>query len=363
MKRRIAAIMAADIAGFARLVAEDEEETLRQLESHRTVFDDDVTRHGGRVFNTAGDAVLAEFRSAVEAVRCAIAVQEKIRSLNLGYPIHRQMHFRIGITVGDVVERRGDLLGGGVNIAARLEAIADPGGVCISSSVYEQVSNKLSARFADIGLQEIKNIPSPVHAYALAVSDEADRPMRSGATRSVRDAPEPTAAGEGVAPIYMGAYSRPAVDRYIGSYLTLRPAFTAPDRLVAYRTDITWDAGWPSLRFQEHDRPDAVYANRGRIYVSTSSQHIYLVSTARGAVRMIVVSQLDEMGVMRGLVATLNKQRAFFTPVAAPIVYARKEDFSNIAMGHIEPANAAFAGYKKLLDETVQQGYARVVIP
>jgi adenylate cyclase len=172
MKRKIAAIFAADIAGYSRLVAEDEEETLRRLASYRLVTDDFIARGGGRIFNTAGDAVLAEFPSAVEAVRCAIDIQESLRTRNMAYPPSRQMAFRIGITIGDVVERDGDLLGDGVNIAARLEGLAEVGGICISRAVHEQVANKLSVQFADIGAQEVKNIPTPVHAYMVAMRRE-----------------------------------------------------------------------------------------------------------------------------------------------------------------------------------------------
>jgi class 3 adenylate cyclase len=172
MKRKIAAIFAADIAGYSRLVAEDEEETLRRLASYRQVTDDFIARYGGRIFNTAGDAVLAEFPSAVEAVRCAIDIQESLRTRNMAYPASRQMSFRIGITIGDVVERDGDLLGDGVNIAARLEGLAEVGGICISRAVHEQVANKLSVQFADIGAQEVKNIPTPVHAYLVAMRRE-----------------------------------------------------------------------------------------------------------------------------------------------------------------------------------------------
>src|SRR3974390_1141004 len=130
MKRKIAAIFAADVAGYSRLSAEDEEETLRRLASYRAVMDDFIARAGGRIFNTAGDAVLAEFPSAVEAVRCAIDIQESLRTRNMAYPPSRQMSFRIGITIGDGVERDGDLLGDGVNIAARLEGRAPGGGIC-----------------------------------------------------------------------------------------------------------------------------------------------------------------------------------------------------------------------------------------
>ncbi|PJG50819.1 addiction module protein [Bradyrhizobium forestalis] len=192
MKRKIAAIFAADIAGYSRLVAEDEEETLRRLASYREVVDDFIAKAGGRIFNTAGDAVLAEFPSAVDAVRCAIDIQESLRTRNMAYPPSRQMSFRIGITIGDVVERDGDLLGDGVNIAARLEGLAEVGGICVSRAVHEQVANKLSVQFADIGAQEVKNIPTPVHAYMVAMRREDrsySKPQVKKAASKVATAP------------------------------------------------------------------------------------------------------------------------------------------------------------------------------
>src|SRR5580693_476231 len=172
MKRKIAAVMAADIAGYGQLVAEDAEETQRRLESYRAVFEDFVSRSSGRIVRAPGNAILAEFSSAVEAVRCAIDVQESLRTRNLAYPPSRLMRFRIGITIGDVVEQGGDLLGDGVNVAARLQGLAEVGGICISRAVHEQVANKLSVQFADIGAQEVKNIPTPVHAYMVAMRRE-----------------------------------------------------------------------------------------------------------------------------------------------------------------------------------------------
>ena len=195
MKRKIAAIMAADIAGYSRLVAEDEEETLRRLAAYRSVFEDFVARASGRIFNTAGDAVLSEFPSAVEAVRCAIDIQESLRTRNLAYPPSRQMNFRIGITVGDVVERDGDLLGDGVNIAARLEGLAEPGGICVSRSVYEQVANKLSVQFADIGEQQVKNIPTAIHAYIVAMAQSHE--LAGGKKTKARFAARGGDAGRG----------------------------------------------------------------------------------------------------------------------------------------------------------------------
>ena len=172
MRRKIAAILVAHIADYGRLVADDEEETLRRMASCRSTIDDFIAIAGGRIFNTAGDAFLAEFPSAVEAVRCAIDIQESLRTRNLAYPDSRQMSYRIGIGIGDVVEREGDLLGDGVNIAARLEGLAEVGGICISRAVHEQVTDKLSARFIDIGARKVKNIPAPVHAYIVATWDD-----------------------------------------------------------------------------------------------------------------------------------------------------------------------------------------------
>jgi len=191
VKRKIAAILSADVAGYSRLVAEDEEETLRRLNAYQGVFQDHISRAGGRIFNTAGDAVLAEFPSAVDAVRCAIDVQESLRTRNLAYPQSRQMAFRMGLTIGDVVEQvGGDLLGDGVNVAARLQTLAKPGGICISKAMYDAVANKLSVRFIDLGAHELKNIPTPVNAYSVQLEDvksgddAAAAPSRASPARS-----------------------------------------------------------------------------------------------------------------------------------------------------------------------------------
>jgi len=161
----------------------------------------------------------------------------------------------------------------------------------------------------------------------------------------------------------MGAYTRAAVDHYIGSYLTLRRAFSTPETIVAYRTDISWDPDWPSLLFQEHDRPDAPYSHRGRLYIPAASMFIHLVSLTKGAMRMIVVSQLDRVGEMRGLITTLNKQGAMFVPVATPIVYVRNDGVSAESLGEISPGHERYEAYQKLLKDSVSQGYARLVLP
>lgn len=169
--------------------------------------------------------------------------------------------------------------------------------------------------------------------------------------------------GEGgvVAPTYMGAYTRAAVDHYLGSYLTLRPAFSTPQTIVAYRTDIVWDPDWPSLLFQERDRPDAPYSHRGRLYIPASSMFIHLVSLTKGAMRMVMVSQLDRAGEMRGIITTLNKQRAVYVPVATPIVYCKRDAFEPESLGEINARSPHYAGYAASLRETIEQGYARLV--
>jgi class 3 adenylate cyclase len=240
MNRKIAAIFAADVAGYSKLVAEDEEETLRRLASYRAVMDDFIARAGGRIFNTAGDAVLAEFPSAVEAVRCAIDIQESLRTRNMAYPASRQMSFRIGITIGDVVERNGDLLGDGVNIAARLEGIAPVGGICISRTVYEQVANKLSVQFADIGEQQVKNIPTPVHAYKFEMRPDDTRMEASPAKKRAKTASwiVPVAIAAPVAAIAIASVAYLMGERHNGppssppsaSAVATQPSAPAPPR-------------------------------------------------------------------------------------------------------------------------------------
>jgi hypothetical protein len=177
----------------------------------------------------------------------------------------------------------------------------------------------------------------------------------------VRDAPGASAAEWRAAPVYMGAYTRAGVDHYIGSYLTLRPAFSNPTEILAYRTDISWDDAWPSLLFQESDRPDKPFLHRGRLYIPASSMYIHLVSLTKGAMRMVMVSQLEPSGVMRGLITTLHKQGASLVPVSAPIAYVKQAEFSGLKLGQIHAGDVAFGRYRQFIEETTGQGYARLV--
>ena len=165
MERRLAAILAADVVNYSRLIGADEEGTLSTLKSHRSYIDDRVKRHGGKVFGSAGDSLVAEFTSPVEAVRCAVEIQQELKRRNANLPDDGRMLFRIGVNLGDVVAEDGNLLGDGVNVAARLEAEAPPGGICISRQVAEQMAGKVDIIFADAGERLMKNIAKPVQVW------------------------------------------------------------------------------------------------------------------------------------------------------------------------------------------------------
>ena len=165
--RRLAAIVAADVAGYSRLMGLDEVGTAHTLREHRKVTDALVAKHGGQLVKTTGDGVLLEFPSVVDAVECAVAVQAVMAQRNEGVPQDRRMLFRIGINLGDILIEGDDILGDGVNIAARLERIAEAGGICISASAYEQVRGKVPLDFTDLGEQTLKNIARPIRAYAV----------------------------------------------------------------------------------------------------------------------------------------------------------------------------------------------------
>src|SRR5215468_4233345 len=181
--RRLAAIVAADVAGYSRLMGLDEVGTARTLREHRKVTDALVAKHGGRLVKTTGDGVLLEFPSVVDAVECAVAMQEVMAQRNEGLPADRRMLFRIGVNLGDILIEGEDILGDGVNVAARLEGIADPGGICISSSAYDQVRGKVPVEFTDLGEQTLKNIARPVRAYAVGPNANTSRtaPLPSSA--------------------------------------------------------------------------------------------------------------------------------------------------------------------------------------
>jgi adenylate cyclase len=172
VERRLAAILAADVAGYSRLMETDEEGTLQLLKTHRKeLVDPKVTEHRGRIVKTTGDGMLVEFVSIVDAVRCAVDVQRGMAARNTEVPIDRRIEFRIGINVGDIISEADDIYGDGVNIAARLEALAEPGGILVSRVVHDQVRDKLSFGFEDLGEQTVKNIARPIGVHRVSIAE------------------------------------------------------------------------------------------------------------------------------------------------------------------------------------------------
>jgi adenylate cyclase len=190
IQRRLAAILAADIAGYSRLMHEDEAATVRDLKAHQSVVLPMIGRHGGRIIDTAGDGILAEFPSVVGATECAVEIQTVMAERNDSVPESRRMRFRIGINLGDVIHDDTRIYGDGINIAARLEALADPGGMLVSNTVYDQIRSKLPLAFEDLGERQVKNIEQPVRIYRLrtpgASSGAPTTPLRRPAATGRR---------------------------------------------------------------------------------------------------------------------------------------------------------------------------------
>ncbi len=179
VERRLAAVLAADIAGYSRLMGGDEEGTLAQLKSFRkTLVDPGIVAHRGRIVKTTGDGMLVEFASAVDAARCAVEIQREMARRNITVPAELRIEFRIGIHVGDIIIDDNDIFGDGVNIAARLEGIAEPGGVCISNDAHRQIRGKIDVAFDDIGEQSLKNIAEPMRAWHIRLASEPAPAMR-----------------------------------------------------------------------------------------------------------------------------------------------------------------------------------------
>ena len=179
--RKLAAILAADVVGYSRLAGADEDRILARLRALRSdLIDPTIAVHNGRVVKRTGDGAIVEFRSAVDATRCALEIQDAMVERNAGVPDDRRIVFRIGIHVGEIVEEQdGDLMGDGVNIAARLEGVAEPGSVCLSGAAYEQVRDRLKEAFVDLGEQSLKNIARPVRVYRLIAGKNAAAPKTS----------------------------------------------------------------------------------------------------------------------------------------------------------------------------------------
>src|ERR1700746_4064628 len=190
VERRLAAILAVDVAGYSRLMGEDEEGTLAALRAvRRELADPRSTEHRGRIVKTTGDGLLVEFASVVDAVRCAVELQREMIARNAATPAERRIEFRMGINVGDILIADGDIFGDGVNIAARLEALAEPGGICLSAAAHEQVRDRLDIAFDDLGEQQVKNIARPVRTYRVALGASSRAVLPVGTPLPLPDKP------------------------------------------------------------------------------------------------------------------------------------------------------------------------------
>jgi adenylate cyclase len=212
VERRLTTILSADVVGYSRLMGEDETGTLDALKAHREAsIDPEVAAHGGRVVKLMGDGILIEFASVVDAVRCAVEIQKGIAERNAEVPEHQRILFRIGINLADVIVEGDDIYGDGVNIAARLEALAQPGGICISHTVHDQVRKRLDLTYRDLGEQTVKNIAEPVHVYEVDLGPAPRPPWPSGAPRP----PRPESARASIAVLPFDNLSPEAGDSYL----------------------------------------------------------------------------------------------------------------------------------------------------
>ncbi len=176
MERRLAAILAADVVGYSRLMEADEEATLAALKAHRAeLIEPKIAEHGGRIVKLMGDGILAEFPSAVEAVQCAVYIQQGMAARHVDLPEDRLMEFRIGINIGDIIVEGEDIYGDGVNVATRIEALADPGGIQIAAMAHQAICDKLDLAFEDMGEQWVKNIKRPIRSYRVRLPDQMPR--------------------------------------------------------------------------------------------------------------------------------------------------------------------------------------------
>ena len=168
-KRKLSAILSADVVGYSRLMGEDEEATVRTLNKYKEMIFELIERHNGRLVDSPGDNVLAEFASVVDAIKCAVQVQKELKEKNERLPTNRKMDFRIGVNIGDVIQQGDRIYGDGVNVAARIEPFADPGGICVSRTAYDQVKRKLDIEYEYLGEYEVKNIDEPVRIYRVVM--------------------------------------------------------------------------------------------------------------------------------------------------------------------------------------------------
>ena len=329
MERRLAAILAADVVGYSRMMGRDEVGTLDAIRERRhELVAPTIARFEGRIVKLMGDGLLAEFASVVNAIHAAIDIQRAMAERNAARLADAQVLFRIGINLGDIIVEEGDVYGDGVNVAARLQELASPGGVCISRSVRDQIRDKLALTLTDLGDVSVKNILRPVRAFELSLVGDlactaAERPPDPARSAEILSA-NLRAQHPMIADLAYGGYVRPVYGYYEGEYLCVRPAFSDPTKYAVYPMTIEWSDSEGGLRF--FDRNPG-FEQRGIITIPAGAAYIHLVTLEAGSVRLITAHHMPETHTRTlGLVLTLaNPTGRTLTPAAAPILIERTD--------------------------------------
>ncbi|MEO1329692.1 MAG: adenylate/guanylate cyclase domain-containing protein [Pseudomonadota bacterium] len=326
MKRRLAAILVADVVGYTARMERDEAATLEDLQEIRNSFvAPTLERFEGRVVKWMGDGLLAEFASVVNAALAAVEMQRAAADRNTEAPPERRLEFRVGVNLGDVMVEEDDVYGDGVNVAARLQELCRPGGVCISRPVRDQVRDKLGVDLADMGRIELKNVSRPMRVYELRPSgaggDEGDgrgaRPVGIASTT-------PPAERSVIADAVYGGYPRRLVSYYEGRYICARAAFTRPDAYVFYPMTMAWSEAQGALTFEDGNPG---FEQRGVVAMPTGAGFVHLLTLDAGSARLMTVEHMPERrSRMFGMVMTLaNPAGRDLYPAAAPILIERTD--------------------------------------
>ncbi len=309
LKRKLTAILSADVKGYSRLMGDDEEWTVRTLSAYREVIKNLVGQHRGRVVDAPGDNLLAEFASVVDAVQCAVEVQQVLKAKNAMLPENRRMEFRIGINLGDVIEEGDAIYGDGVNIAARMEGLAQPGGICLSGSAYEQIENKLPLQYEYLGEHEVKNIAKPVRVYRAQIEPEA-APLKGAVKKPLGKRVSKAALGIIAVVVVAGAASL--------YQFVLRPSHSQTDVASREKTalplpDLPSIAVLPFVNMSDDPKQDYLADGFAEAIIDGLSKCPYIVVIARNSSftykgKPIKVQQVaDDLGVRHVLEGSVRR--------------------------------------------------------
>lgn len=364
VERKLAAIVAADIVGYSRLMEVDEVGTLQSLKIIRKNYTDPlIDEYGGKIVKTTGDGLLVDFLSIVDAVSCAIEIQRSISKFSSSLPDDKRLIMRIGINIGDIIIEDNDIFGDGVNIAARLESLCEPGGICISEIVHEQIHNKLPHSFTNRGKQIGKNISRPIYVHALTSQDIATTeivpPSHSSARRErsnyeTRNIQSINTENEKDKDVFKksGGYTKFQADKFVGSYVTFRPSFSDDGTIFVYLTDIAWNSESNILEFCEKSRSDAEHSQSGYISIPQETHYIYFVVNAIGQYRLTISRRDAISGEIHGLINTLKStSNDSLVPTSTYIYMVPSQQCPHMITGIIKEGDEGYSYFKDKLNK------------